>query len=332
MKENSLRPARLIRRVGVAALTIGLACSSLAYADATTYPSKPVRILVPAAAGGGTDAVARLLAEFLASTLKQPVTVDNRPGASGIVATSMVAQAPADGYTLLLAQNGHVLNPALFKKLPYNTSKDFTAIGSLARTPLVLVSSHVTGVKSLSDLKSFVAKNPVNGLGVGVTEATTRIASEMVRVASGIPFETVQYKGAAPALADLAGGHLNFAVATYPSTLPFRDSGKLNYVAVLGQKRATLAASLPTASEQGLTGVDAAGWWGVVGPANMPQAVVTKLANAVSAMLADPQVSKKLADMSAEPWEQSPEKFSTFLEHEQTSAAKLAAQAGIKPE
>jgi tripartite-type tricarboxylate transporter receptor subunit TctC len=296
-----------------------------------SFPAKPVRILVGATPGGGTDALARLWADAAAALLRQPVIVENRSGANGIIASELLARSPSDGYTLALVQNTHTLNPATFRKLPYDTLADFSAVGTLARSPLVVVASAATGVKSLKDLMEFARREP-KGVSFGSAEASARISAEAIRIATGLPISVVPYKGTGPVIADIAGHHLNFTVTTIASTLPFKGSGKLNYVAVLGRERSPFLPDVPTIAEQDGPGIEAIAWWGLVGPARLPADVLKRLSDVTSVVLADPDVRKKLAALAVEPWNQSPENFDKFIRKEADLAIKSARQAGIEPE
>ena len=320
------------RRSALASLA-ALACLGSAAFDATAqaYPSKPVQIVVAATPGGGTDAIGRVLGDVLAAALKQPFVVQNKAGASGTIASEMVARAPADGYTLMVLQNGHTTNPATFKKLPYDTFTDFTPIATLGRSPLVLVSSSVTNVKTFKELTDAGKKTP-DSLSFGSAETSTRLATEMLAGATSLPMVSVSYKGTGPAMTDLAGGHVNYSVTTIASTLAMKGSGKFNYVAVLSPQRTPFLPEVPTLAEQGFPNIEAGGWWGVVGPARMPKAVVQQLNTAIQAALNAPEVKKRLAALSIEPWSASPEEFDKFIHKDVELNIRLAKKAGIEPE
>lgn len=315
----------------VAAVSAAVLCAVALDAAAQAFPSRPVRILIPASPGGGTDAIARVMAEALTASLKQPVVAENRPGASGIIASEALVRAPADGYVLMIMQNGHTVNPALFKKLPYDTFNDFTPIAPLARAPLVLVSAAPTGVKTLRELTDLGKRNPA-AMSFGSAEASTRLAIEMLAGATRIPMTVVSYKGTGPTMTDVAGGHTNFTVTTISSTLPFKTGGKINYIAVLAAQRSPLLPETPTLAEQGLPDIEATGWWGIFGPANMPAPLVERLNAAIRAAQADPEVKAKLASFSVEPWVAGPGDLDQFVRKEVALIIKVAKQAGIQPE
>ena len=275
--------------------------------------------------------MARIVADALGSSFSQSVVPINKPGASGIIADETVARAAPDGYTLLIAVNAHAANPALFKKLPYNTLKDFTAIASLGKSPLVLVASEATGVKTVKTLLSLGKQKP-EAMLFGVTETSTRVATERLSSATGIPMTVVNYKGTGPAMTDLAGGHVNFTVTTIASTASLKGSGKMNYVGLMALNRSPLLPGVPTLAEQGIPGMEASAWWGLLGPANMPKAIVQRISVAISAALADPKVKRRLDTLSIEAWASSPDEFDTFIRDDVALTLKVAKKAGIEPE
>lgn len=324
------------RRNLVASLLLGTALQSaiaqISSPDsAQRYPSKPIQLLIPSTPGGGTDAISRVLADVLGVLLKQTVVPVNRPGASGSIASEMLTRSAADGYTLQVVQNGHSVNPATVKKLPYETFNDFTPISPLGRSPLVLMSSAQSGVKTLKDLTDLGKRAPVS-MSFATAEASTRLATEMISGATGVLMTSVYYKGTGPAMTDVAGGHINFSVTTIASALPFGGSGKVNYVGVLASKRSTFLPEVPTLAEQGLPDVEASAWWGVVGPARIPKAVVQKLNAAIAEALNNPEVRKRLTALSIEPWSASPDEFDKFIRNEVSLNLKLAKRAGLEPE
>ena len=320
--------ARFLTAVSVAASLLALAPQAAAQA----FPTKqPIRLIIPAAPGGGTDAIGRILAEALGNLLKQQVVVDNKAGASGIVGSEILARAPNDGYTLMMVQNGHTMNPALYKKIPYDTFNDFTPITTLGRTPLVLIAAAPTGVKSVKDLVDLGRRQPA-AMSFASAEASTRLAAEMISDAIKLPVTIANYRGTGPAVVDVAGGHINFAVTTIASTLSQRGSGKINYLAVLAANRSPYLPEVPTLAEQGVADVESLGWWGVLAPANLPKSLVAELNAAIRSAMSSPEVRQRLATLSAEPWMGSPEEFERFIRNEVASTLRVAKKAGIEPE
>lgn len=313
------------------AATALVAATGVHEAAAQAFPNKPIKLLIGAPPGGGTDAIARVLADTLAVTLKQPVVPENRPGASGMIASEAVARSPADGYTLLIVQNGHTVNPATVKKLPYDTLTDFTPIAPLARSPMVLVSSAVTGVKTVKDFTEMGKRTP-NSLSFATSETSSRLAIEMVGGATNLPLNPVNYKGTGPAVTDVAGGHVNFTITTIASTLGQKGTGKIHYVAALAPERSAFLPEVPTLTEQGVPDIEVIAWWGILGPANMPKPVVQTLNAAIRAALANPEVKKRLDTLSVEPWNAAPEDLDKFIRKEVAVTLRVAKKAGIEPE
>ena len=325
-------PSALSRRQALAlAAGAGLSVAGLGARAQSAWPTKPVRFIIPSAPGGGTDAIGRVMADTLSQQLKQQVVVENRAGASGIVGSEVVARAPADGYTIMIVQNGHSMNPAMYKKLPYDTFADFTPLTPLARSPLVLVAATATGVKTIKDLVEFGKRNPA-GMNFAAAEASTRLAIEMLSDAIGQKVTVASYKGTGPAVTDVAGGHVNFTVTTIASTLSQRGSGKLAYVGVLSGERSSALPDVPTLAEQGLQGIEATGWWGMLAPPNLPKPLQAEILAALRAAAANPEVRKRLATIAADPWMSTPEEFDRFLRNEAAQTVRLAKKAGIEPE
>jgi tripartite-type tricarboxylate transporter receptor subunit TctC len=313
----------------LAAAVFALVCAFAAHAQ--SYPSKPIRLIINSSPGGGTDGIGRVVAEALSVSLKQPVVADNRPGASGMIASEQLAKSAADGYTILIAQNGHTTNPALFKKIPYDTLKDFTPIAPLARSPLVLIAANGTGVKNVSELLAFSKRSP-NAMSFAVAESSTRLATEQLADAMGIAVTALPYKGTGPSVADVAGGHVNFAVTTIASVLPFRGTGKLSIVAIMAGERTPFLAEVPTLAEQGLPRIEVNGWWGIFAPANLPPAITEQLNGAIRAVLATPAVREKIQRFSADIWLGSSQDLDAFVRREIPAIQALARKAGIQPE
>lgn len=322
----------LNRRSLLPAMGALLATAALHLPAAAQFaPNKPIRLIIPAAPGGGTDAIGRTLAEALSVHYKQQVVPDNKAGAGGVIGSEMLVRSAPDGYTLMIVQTGHTMNPALFKKLPFDTLKDFTPIVSLARSPLILVSGSGTGVKSIKDLVEAGRKDP-KSLNFASAEASTRLAIQMISGATGLPVTTVSYKGTGPAVLDVAAGHIGYTVTTIASTLSQRNTGKLNYVAVLAPQRTSVLPDVPSLNEQGLNDIDATGWWGILGPANMPRALVQDLNRTIRQVMDTPEMQKRLQTLAAEPWMGTPEAFDQYIRREIASTQRLAKQAGIEPE
>jgi tripartite-type tricarboxylate transporter receptor subunit TctC len=298
------------------------------------YPGKPIRMVVPFAAGAGSnDIMARLIAQKLSESFGQQVVVDNRPGASGIIGTDIVAKALPDGYTVLMMSLTFSVNPSLFSKLPYNTEKDFQPVTMVASAPLMLVVHPSLPVKSVQEFIAHAKANPGKlNFGSGGPGTTPHLAGEMLKTMSGIQVTHVPYKGGAPALADLIGGQIQFMLENIPGTLPFAKAGKLRALAITDLKRSPSLPDLPTLDESGVKGYQIVGWNGLFVPAGTPQAIVNKLHTEVVAALALPEVKQRLATMGADGVGDTPQHFAAFIKSEIPKWAKVVRDAGLKVE
>ena len=309
----------------------GLALGSAAGAVAQAYPTKPIRLIIASAPGGGTDGIGRVMAEALGALLKQPVVPENKAGASGQIGSDALLKSAPDGYTIMITQNAQTTNPALFRKLPYDTLKDFTPIAPVATSPLVLVAGTASGVKSLKDLVELGRRDP-KALNFATAESSIRLAVQQLSDATSLRMQQLPYKGTGPAVTDVAGGHVNFAVTTMASVLPFRGTGRMNFVGVLAAERSPFLPEVPTLAEQGFPGIEVRGWWGLFGPANMPPAVTQQLNAAVRSALQTPEVRQKIGNFLASPWLASPAEFDAWVQREVANIQQLARKAGIEPE
>ncbi len=298
------------------------------------YPDKAVRMVVPFAAGAGSnDIMARLVAQKLSDNFGQQVVVDNRPGASGIIGTDIVAKAQPDGYTVLMMSLTLTVNPSLFKKLPYNTEKDLTPVTAVASAPLMLVTHPSLPVKSVREFIAYAKANPGKlNFGSGGPGTTPHLAGEMLKTMAGIQVIHVPYKGGAPALADLVGGQIQFMCENIPGTLPFVKAGRLRALAITDRKRSPLLPEMPTLDESGLKGYEIVGWNGLFVPAGTPPAIVNKLHAAVVKALALPDVRERLATMGADGIGNTPQQFTAFIKSEIAKWAKVVKDAGIRIE
>ncbi len=303
-------------------------------APAQTYPAKSVRMVVPFAAGAGSnDIMARLIAQKLTDGYGQQFVVDNRPGASGIIGTDIVAKAQPDGYTLLMMSLTFTVNPSLFSKLPYDTIKDLTPVTMVASAPLMLVVNPSVPAKSVAEFIAYAKANPGKlNFGSGGPGTTPHLAGEMLKTMAGIQVTHIPYKGGAPALADLVGGQIQFMCENIPGTLPFAKAGKLRALAVTDLKRSPLLPELPTLDESGLKGYQIVGWNGLFVPAGTPLAIVNKLYDGVGRALAMPDVKDRLAIMGADGVGDTPQHFTAFIKAEIPKWGKVVKDAGLKVE
>jgi tripartite-type tricarboxylate transporter receptor subunit TctC len=310
-------------------MVAGLAAPLGAYA-ADTFPDKPVRIVVPYAAGGGVDIVTRLITQKMAEELKQPVIVDNRPGAATNIGMEHVARAEPDGYTLLTASNTLASNAALFPKLNFNPAKDFAPIGAIGFAPLVVVVRSDASAKTLKDLVAQGRANPDKlTYGSAGNGSSGHLGSELLKSEGGFKALHIPYKGGSPAVTDLLGGRLSFMSINPLEVVSHVQAGKLRALAVLNPHPAKLLPDVPTAASQGLSGADATVWWGLVGPAGMPEPVVKRLNKALQAALADPAFQQRMSEIGAEVTPGSAADFGRFVADESVKWTKVIREAGI---
>lgn len=299
---------------------------------AQAWPTRSVRIIDGFAPGGSTDIMGRLIAPKLSESLGQQFILDNRPGASGIVGTEIVAKSPPDGYTVLIVPLTFTSNPSLFK-LPYDPVKDFVPVTLVASAPLMLVVHPSVRANSVAELIALAKASPGKlNFGSGGIASTPHLAGEMFKSMAGIQATHVPYKGGGPALADLVAGQIQFMLENIPSTLPYVKAGRLRALALSDLKRSPVLPDLPTLDQSGLKGYQIVGWNGMFLPAGTPQAIVNKLQAEVAKALAFPDVKERLATMGAEPVGNTPEQFAAFVKAEMAKWAKVVKDAGIKVE
>ncbi|RYF33390.1 MAG: tripartite tricarboxylate transporter substrate binding protein [Comamonadaceae bacterium] len=323
-----VHPNRRQVLAGLASLaTIGAAGPALAQGG--KYPSKAVTLVVPYSAGGGTDIVGRLMAQQLADLWGQSVVVDNRTGANGVIGSSFVARAQPDGHTLLLVVGSHAVNPVLMKSMPYETDKAFTPITNIASSPSVLVVQANGPYKTLADLLAAARKEE---LGCGYSEGQTRLTAELIRQVGNLKLTGVPYKGGAPIMVDIIGGHLPMGVTSVITALPHVRSGALRVVGVADSKRMSLFPEAMTFKEAGLAGVESLSWYGLFGPANLPEPIVAKINQDLKKVASNPSVQKQMHDQGANITLTPPAEFRRFLASESKKWAAVAQRGGITAE
>jgi tripartite-type tricarboxylate transporter receptor subunit TctC len=305
-----------------------------AHAWAQAYPAKSVRMVVPFAAGAGSnDIMARLIAQKLSERFSQQFVVDNRPGASGIIGCDIVAKAQPDGYTVLMMSLTYTVLPSLFSKLPFNPANDLTPVTMVASAPLMLVVNPSVPAKSVAEFIAYAKANPGKlNFGSGGAGATPHLAGEMLKSMAGLQVTHVPYKGGAPALADLVGGQIQFMLENIPGTLPFVKGGKLRALAVTDLKRSPLLPDLPTLDESGLKGYELVGWNGLFVPAGTPSSIVNQLYTGVSRALVLPDVKDRLAILGADGVGDTPQHFAAFIKADIAKWAQVVKTAGVKIE
>ncbi len=322
----------MTRRGFVAAGTAGAAFGlAPAIVRAQDYPTKQVRVVVPYPAGGGTDLVARLVIPRLAERWKQTVIIDNKGGASGILGSEIVAKAPPDGYTLLVTTSAHTINPYTTKVLPYDTERDFTPVTPLVQGAIALVGSPKAGMDTMEKFMTAARANP-GKYQFGSTENTTRMVGELFRVKSGLKIENVAYKGAAPMMQELAGGHIPVGYTSPLTVMSHHRAGTLRMLAVSGDKRLPGLDDVPTMAEAGVPGVETMAWFAMFGPGKMSPALANRMRDDVVAVLAEPEMQAKIRDLSSLPGGESPDAFAQRIRNELLTWKDVAKLAGIEPE
>jgi len=309
-----------------------LAWAFAGLALAQPYPSKPLRMIVPFPPGGVTDVMSRAVAVRLSAEMGQPVVVENRAGASGIIGAEAGAKAPADGYTITMGNISTLaVNPATFAKLPYDPVTSFAPISMVAIQPLLIAVHPSLPVQSLPDLVRY-AKSKPGELSYGTAGSSIHLAVEYFSTAAGIRMNHVPYKGSAPAITDLIGGQLQVLFDPFSSLYPQVRGGKARGLAVTTERRSSVAPELPTVSELGYKGFDVSSWQGLVVPAATPKDIVEKLHRDTVKLLGSAEIKEQFAKHGAEPAPTSPEKFAEYIRGEIARWQKVARDAGVKPE
>jgi tripartite-type tricarboxylate transporter receptor subunit TctC len=315
-------------------LLVAGAALALCTAQAQTYPTKPVSLVVGFAPGGSADSLARLLAQKLASSLGQPVIVDNKPGAGATIATAAVAASKPDGYTLLMVTSGHAGSAALYPKLSYDTLKSFEPVAKVGASPVVIVAPASAPYKQLKDVIDAARKSPgkLNYAAGGGGATTTSLAAEFLKNEAKIDMVMVPYKGSGPALTALLSGEVDLGFDIPSSALPHIKAGKLRPLAVTTKTRSSVLPDVPTVAEQGMAGFEVTGWFGVLAPAGTPAAVIARLNKEINAVLSDPETRNKLEGIGVEAAPGSPADFGKLIASETRRYGDAIRKLGIKAE
>lgn len=317
-----------------AALSAAMLATLPPEAAAQAFPNKPIRLIVPYPAGGGSDVMARAIAEKLTTALAVQVVVDNRSGAGGNIAASVAAKAPADGYTLFFGAAGPLaVNPALYEKLPFDPVKDFMPIGLVGKMPLFLTVPVSLPVKSLKDLIELAKAKPgqLNYASSGIG-GTTHLAMEVLKSQTGASITHVPYKGTAAGVADMLGGSIQAIFDAWSTTGPHVQAGKLRYLAVSTADRSALEPQLPTVAESGFPGFDLYVWYGLMAPAGTPPEVIAKLSRETAKVMAQADLKDRFASLGMEPMTSTPEQFAAHLRTETAKWAKIVRDSGARAE
>jgi tripartite-type tricarboxylate transporter receptor subunit TctC len=328
LEKNGGKMKRWFNRAALAAVFAAVTFG----ASAQTYPTKPIRVVVPFPAGGTTDVLARAVAQKLTESLGQPAVVDNRPGAGGNIGAELVAKSAPDGYTLLMGTVGtHAINPSLYPKMPYDHVKDFAPVILVAGVPNVLVINPALPVNSVQELIAYAKANPgkLNFASSG-NGTSIHLSGELFRTMAGVQIAHIPYKGSAPALQDLVGGQVQMMFDNLPSSLALIKAGKLKALAVTSKERAAALPDVPTMAESGLPGFEASSWFGLLAPAGTPQPVILKINADVAKWLASPEAKEKLLAQGAIAAGGTPEDFVRQIAAETAKWQKVVKESGAK--
>lgn len=322
-------PSGLPSVLGLMAIMMAIG-SSGAWAQA--FPNKPLRLVIPFTTGGGNDIVARIVAAKMSDGLGQPVVVENRPGAQGIIAVENVAKSAPDGHSILMGPSGPMsINPAIYAKLPYNTLRDFQPISMIGSFPLILVVNPSTSVRSVKDLVEFARANP-SKINYGSTAATFQLSSELFNLQTGTRFQHIPYKGSGDMVNAVMSGEITMALADPPPSAGPLKGGKIRGLAITASARHPSWPDLPTLAEAGVPGMDITIWMGLFVPTGTPTAIVTRLHQELVRVLALPDVRERMAGLGVDPSGMSPEDFTKRVAADIARWTRVAREANVKAE
>ena len=314
-----------------ASMMTALAAIVCGSALAQSYPVKPIRLVVPYAAGGAVDIVSRAVGQELSKRAGQQVIVENRTGAGGNIGSDFVAKSVPDGYTLLMASPANTINPALYTKMPYDPMRDLAVIALIGSVPSVLVANKSLPVQNIKQLVALAKAKPgALTYGSGGSGTTEHLGAEMFKSAAGIDLLHVPYKGGAQVMVDLIGGQIALFFSNQLGVLPHIKAGKMKALGVASSERSAALPDVPTFTEAGYPDVKVSVWWGVMGPAGMPKEIVNQLNREIVAALASPEMKERLQAMSARPLGGTPEQFASFFADETTRWARVVKASGAK--
>lgn len=297
------------------------------------YPTRPVRLVVPSSPGGGTDITARIVAPKLGEYLGQQVVVENRSGAGTMIGGEVVARSAPDGYTLLMGISTLAINPAMYRKVPYDALKDFAPISQVVSVPNILVTHPSLPVKSVKELIVFAKARPgqINFASAGVG-TNPHLSMELFLSMAGLKMVHVPYKGSGQGIVDLVAGHVSVMTPSTLTGLPHIKAGRLRGLGVTSAKRAARAPDIPTIAEAGLPGYEAVQWFGALAPAGTPREIINRVHGEIAKLLQVAEIRERLLSDGAEPVGSSPQEFAAFIRAETVKWAKVVKAAGIKPE
>jgi tripartite-type tricarboxylate transporter receptor subunit TctC len=319
----------VLDRLGVVVALAAAFCAASAYAQ--QYPTKPIRYISPYPAGGGNDTLLRILADKVGEQVGQRIIVDNRPGANTIVGTELLVKSPPDGYTFLLIPNTFATNPGFYPKLPYDTTKDVAPVAQVAQSPQMIVAHPSFPAKTVKELLAMAKAKPgALTYGTSGNGSIGHLAGLLLTSMTGAQFTHVAYKGTAPAVNELVGGHIPLMISSMIATLPQVRSGRLKIIALTTAKRARALPEVPTIAESGVPGYDATLWYGILAPARTPDALIKRMNAELGTALKSPDVVEKLSSQAVEPHHTSPEQFAALIRNELGKWDKVIKASGVK--
>ena len=314
----------------VTATVMAMLLSGAPPASGQAYPAKPVRIIVPYSPGGGTDILSRALGEKLGAALGQSVVVENRPGANGAIGSDMVAKSAPDGYTLAVVTGTHVINPFL-QTVPFDTLKDFAPVTFVAISKMVFVSGLQQPFSNMKELIAYAKANP-GKVAIGNSEAATMLTGETLKMMAGIDLQQVPYKGDAPLMTDVVGGHIPVAVTSVTTVMPHYKSQKLRVLGVSSTKRSSAMPDVPTVAEAGVPGFEIQSWYALLGPKDLPRAIADRLQREIAKIVATPAMQERFETLGAEAAATTPDETAAILKSDMDKWAGVIRKAGIKPQ
>ncbi len=298
---------------------------------ATRYPERPVRVIVPVAAGGGTDIIARLTVSKLSELAGQPFVVDNRPGAGGVLGNEIVARAPADGYTLLFTYAAHTIVPFIYRKVPYDVYKDFTPITLAGQQPLLLAINATVPANTTQELIALARAKPgALNVALATPSSSGALAAELFKLLTNTQMVSVPFKGGAPALTALLGGEVQLIFTTPPTVMPFIKSGRVKILGTSGRERVPYLPEVPTLAEAGVKDFETAPWQGVLGPANLPAPIVDYLQTHIRSVLRLAETRDKFAASGTDAIGNTPQEFSRMIRRELEQNKKVIQAVGMR--
>lgn len=300
-------------------------------AAAQNYPTRPIRLVVPFGAGGGTDNLARIIEPTISKALGQPLIIDNRPGAGSVIGMDAVAKSAPDGYTLVMTDTSIAINPSLQKNMPYDTLKDFEPVSLLATAPVILVAHAKVPAKTVQEFVAHAKANPGKlNYASGGNGASTHLGGELLKLVAGIDVVHVPYKGTGPAMNDLIGGHVDVMFSGISSARPHLDAGALRGLAVSGDKRNSAVPEVPTFAEAGLGGVTASTYWGVLAPKGTPKEIVDRVSAEFAKAMRDPEIIARIGQLGYLPIGGGPADYAENLRSEIKKWGEVVTKANIK--